>query len=166
MRNKLLAGTLLLGLSGSMIAASRDVHGSASPACRVQGVWEMVASIQAGKRTEFQGATQRKLVTKKHWMWLAAATRRDTLPLRTPLDTANYYSINGGYGTYDVSDHRYIEHIDAFVEPKLQGKSLTASCRIEGKQWFHTFLASDLATQPAAAPASRDSITEIWKRVE
>ena len=166
MTKKLIAATMLLGISGSVIAASRDLHGSAPPACKVQGVWEMVASVQAGKRTEFTGAQERKLVTKKHWMWLSAATRRDTLPLKTPLDTANYYAINGGFGTYDVSGHRYTEHIDVFVAPALQGKSLTASCRVEGKQWFHTFLASDLATQPAATPASRDSITEIWRRVE
>jgi hypothetical protein len=165
MTNKLLSAAMLLGISGSVIAAGRDVRGSAPPACRVQGVWDLVASVQAGKRTEFTG-TQRKVVTKKHWMWLGAAARRDTLPLRTPLDTANYYSIGGGYGTYDVSSHRYIEHIDVFVAPKLQGRSLVASCRIEGNRWYHTFLSSDLSTGPSATPASRDSITEIWRRVE
>lgn len=166
MTKRMLSAAMLLGISGSVIAAGRDVHGSAPPACKVQGVWEMIASIQAGKRAEFTGVTERKLVTRKHWMWLSAATRRDTLPLKTALDTANYYGINGGYGTYDVSGHRYTEHIDVFVAPALQGKSLTASCRIEGKQWFHTYLASDLGPQPAPASASKDSITEIWKRVE
>jgi hypothetical protein len=166
MTNKLLAATMLLGISGSVIAAGRDVHGSAPPACRVQGVWDMVARVQAGKRTEFTGAQQRKIVTKKNWMWLEAATRRDTLPLKTPLDTANYSSIGGGFGTYDVSGHHYTEHIDVFVAPRLQGKSLTATCRIDGNQWFHTFLASDLSTGPSATPASKDSVTEIWRRVE
>jgi hypothetical protein len=166
MTNKLLAATMLLGVSGSVIAASRDVHGSAPPACQVQGVWDLVASVQAGKRTEFTGAQQRKVVTKKHWMWLAGATRRDTLPLRTALDTANYYSVSGGFGTYDVSGHRYTEHIDVFIDPKLQGKSLTASCRIDGNQWHHTYLASDLSTQAGAVPMSKDSVTEIWRRVE
>lgn len=167
MKNKLLAATMLLGISGSVIAAGRNVPSSPPKACRVQGVWDLVASVQAGKRTEFTG-TQRKVVTKKHWMWLGASARRDTLPLKTPLDTANYYSIGGGYGTYDVSGNHYIEHIDVFVEPKLQGKSLTASCRVEGKQWFHTFLASDLSTPGAVpmTPASKDSVTEIWRRVE
>ena len=166
MTKKMLAATMLLGISGSVIAASRDVHGSAPPACRVQGVWDLVGSVQAGKRTNFTGALQRKIVTKKHWMWLEGAARRDTLPLKTALDTANYYSINGGAGTYDVSDHRYTEHIEFFVDPKLQGKSLTASCRIVGNQWFHTFLASDLSTGPSATPMSRDSVTEIFRRVE
>ena len=166
MTRKLLSVTMLLGISGSVIAAGRDLHSSAPPACKVQGVWEMVASIQAGKRTEFSGATQRKIVTRKHWMWLAAATRRDTLPLKTPLDTANYYATSGGYGTYEVSGHRYTEHIDVFVAPALQGKNLTASCRVEGKQWFHTYLSSDLGAQPPAASASKDSVTEIWRRIE
>jgi hypothetical protein len=166
MTNKLLAATMLLGISGSVIAAGRDVHGSAPPACRVQGVWDLVASVQAGKRTEFTVGRQRKIVTKKHWMWLEAANRRDTLPLKTPLDSAHYYALNGGFGTYDVSGHRYTEHINLFVAPRLEGKSLTASCRVEGKQWFHTFLASDLSTGPSATPMSKDSVTEIWRRVE
>ncbi len=166
MTKKLLAATMLLGISGSVIAANRDVHGAAPPACRVQGVWDLVASVQAGKRTEFTGALQRKIVTKKHWMWLAGSSRRDTLPMRTALDTANYYSIGGGAGTYNVSGNHYTEHIEFFVDPKLQGKSLTASCRVAGNQWFHTYLPSDLSTGPSATPMSRDSVTEIFRRVE
>ncbi len=166
MTNKLLAATMLLGISGSVIAATRAPRGSAPPACRVQGVWDLVANIQAGKRTEFTGAHQRKIVTKKNWMWLVGASRRDTLPLRTALDTANYYSVGGGFGTYDVSANHYTEHLDVFVDPSLQGKSLKASCRVDGNRWYHTFLASDLGAQPPAPTASRDSITEIWRRVE
>jgi hypothetical protein len=166
MTRKLLGLTMLLGISGSVIAAGRDLHSSAPPACKVQGVWEMVANIQAGKRTEFTGAQERKIVTKKHWMWLVSANRRDTLPLRTPLDSANFYSIGGGFGTYDVSGHKYTEHIDGFVDPRFQGRSLTASCRTEGKQWFHTWAIKDLNTPVAGAPVSTDSVTEIWRRVE
>lgn len=166
MTNKLLAATLLLGISGSVIAATRAPDRAAPPACRVQGVWDLVANIQAGKRTEFSGAQQRKIVTKKNWMWLVGASRRDTLPLRTALDTANYYSVGGGFGTYDVSGNHYTEHIGIFVDPSLQGKSLKASCRVDGNRWYHTFLASDLGPQPPAPTASRDSITEIWRRVE
>ena len=165
MTKKLLAATMLMGISGTMLAANRDVLGSAPAACKVQGVWERTATIQAGKRTEFTGAKQRKLVTKKHFMWLADATRRDTLPLRTALDTARFYAINGGSGTYDVSGHKYTEHIDLFVDPRLEGKSLTASCRVEGNRWYHVFRASDIDT-PLAGTAPADSVTEIWRRVE
>jgi len=166
MTNKLLGAAMLLGVSGSVIAAGRDVHGSAPPACAVQGVWDLVASVQAGKRTEVTGFRQRKIVTKKNWMWLEAASRRDTLPLKTPLDTANYYAMSGGFGTYDVSEHRYTEHMDLFVAPILQGKSLVASCRTEGNQWFHTFLASDLNSPGGPTSTSKDSVSEVWRRVE
>ena len=168
MTKKLLTAIVLLGTSVTVLATTRNVRGSAAPACRVQGVWELVASVQSGKRTEFTGARERKIVTKKHWMWLSATSRRDTLPLRTPLDSARVYSVFGGSGTYDISGHRYTEHIDLFVDPRLQEKSLTASCRITGNQWYHTYLTSDLNSpvSGAAARASTDSITEIWRRVE
>ncbi len=167
MTKKLLAATMLLGISGTVVASNRDVHGSAPPACRVQGVWERVATIQAGKRQEFTGARQRKVVTKKHFMWLTAATRRDTLPLRTALDSARFYAIQGGSGTYNVVGHKYTEHIDLFVDQRLEGKSLPTSCRIEGNRWYHTYLPSDIDTPLAGAgPASTDSTTEIWRRVE
>lgn len=167
MTKKLLATTLLLGISGTVLASNRDVLGSAPPACRVQGVWERVATIQAGKRTEFTGAHQRKIVTKKHFMWLISATHRDTLPLKTALDSAAYFAVQGGSGTYNVVGHKYTEHIDLFVDQRLEGKSLTTSCRIEGTQWYHTYLASDIDTPLAgAARMSTDSTTEIWRRVE
>lgn len=166
MMKKLLAATMLLTISGSVIAARRDGQGSAPPACQVQGVWDLVATVQAGKRTEFSGAVQQKVVTQKRFMWLAGASRRDTLPLRTQLDSANYYAMSGGAGTYNVSGHRYIENIELFVDPKLEGKSLIASCRVTGNQWFHTYLPSDLESGPSAASMSRDSITEIFRRVE
>ena len=166
MRKQLLAATMLLGISGTVLVSNRDALGSAPAACKVQGVWEMTAQIQAGKRTEFTGARERKIVTRKHWMWLEGANRRDTLPLRTPLDSARYYAISGGAGTYDVSGHRYTEHIDLFVFPQFEGKSLTASCRIEGNRWYHSWRASDLETPVAGSPMSADSVTEIWRRVE
>ncbi len=167
MTKNLLAATLLFGISGTVLASNRDVHGAAPPACRVQGVWERVATIQAGKRQEITGARQTKIVTKKHFMWLTAATRRDTLPLRTVLDSARFSAIAGGSGTYEVVGHKYTEHIDLFVDPRLEGKSLTTSCRIDGNRWYHTYLESDIDTPLAGAGRmSTDSTTEIWRRVE
>jgi hypothetical protein len=166
MTKKLLAGTMLVALSGSLIAARNDVKVSTAPTCQVQGVWNLIATLQAGKRTEFSGAVQQKVVTPKHFMWLSGASRRDTLPLRTPLDSANYYAMSGGAGTYSVSGHRYVEHIELFIDPKLEGKNLVASCRVAGNQWFHTYLPSDLESGANAAAMSRDSITEIFQRVE
>ena len=166
MTKKLLAATMLLGISGTVLASNRDVLGSSPAACRVQGVWERVATIQSGKRTNYTGAWERKIVTKKHFMWLGGATRRDTLPLVTALDSARFYAINGGSGTYDVAGHKYTEHIDRFVDPRLEGKSLTTSCRVDGNQWYHTYLARDIDTPLAGRSMPADSVTEIWNRLE
>jgi hypothetical protein len=166
MTKKLLAATMLLGISGTVLVSNRDVLGSAPAACKVQGVWERTATIQKGKRTEFAGGKQYKLVTRTHYTWLYAATRRDTLPLRTSLDSASFYSMSGGYGTYKVSGHKYTEQLDVFVDPRLEGKSLAASCQVEGNQWIHTYRESDLGTPTPGTTASPDSTTEIWRRVE
>ena len=165
MRKKLIAVTMVLGISGTLVAANRDAHGSAAAGCKVQGVWERVATIQAGKRSEFVGARQHKVVTKKHFMWLTSASRRDTLPLRTSLDSAVYFGVAGGSGTYKIAGNKYTENVELFVDPRLEGKSLTSSCRISGNQWFHTYWASDIDV-PVAGRAVTDSTTEIWRRVE
>lgn len=167
MKKKLLGATMLLGISGTVLASNRDALGSAPPNCRVQGVWQRVATIEAGKRQEYTGARQHKLVTKKHHMWLAEATRRDTLPLVTAADSSRFFWMNGGSGTYEVAGNRYTERLDLFSDPRLEGKTLKATCRIVGNNWYHSFVASQLAAPVAgAAPASTDSITEIWRRLE
>jgi hypothetical protein len=165
MRKKLIAMTMVLGISGTLIAANRDVQGSAAAACNVQGVWERVATIQAGKRSEFVGARQQKVVTKKRFMWLTSASRRDTLPLVTSLDSAVFSRVAGGSGTYKVAGNKYTESIELFVDPRLEGKTLTSSCRTSGNQWFHTYFASDIDLPVAGRPVV-DSTTEIWRRVE
>jgi len=165
MTKKLLAATMLLGISGTVLGSDRDVLGSAPAACRVQGVWERVATIQSGKRTDFTGARQRKIVTKKHFMWLTTAARRDTLPFRTALDSARFYAMSGGFGTYEVAGHKYTEHIHLFVDPRTEGKTFTTSCRVSGNQWYHTYLASDIDV-PMPGRSATDSTTEIWRRVE
>ncbi len=169
MMQKLLAATMLLGISGSTLAFHRNTSPSAAAAaapCRIQGAWERVATIQASKRTEFTGARQTKFVGKKHYMWLAGETRRDTLPLRTVADTARFYAMSGGFGTYELVGDHYTEHLDVFVDPKLEGKTLKASCRVDGNRWYHTFLESDLAASVAGRPPVTDSVTEVWRRVE
>jgi hypothetical protein len=165
MTKKLLAATMVLGISGAVLAANRDARGSAQRACRVQGVWERVATLQSGKRQEYTGARQRKIVTKKHHMWLNSAARRDTLPLRTLADTLNFYWVSGGSGTYEVAGSRYTEHLDMFSDPRVEGKSLKASCRVDGNRWYHTIRPADIDSR-AVGQAAADSITEVWRRVE
>jgi hypothetical protein len=165
MTKRIFAVTMVLGISGTLLAANGDARGSAQRTCRVQGVWERVATLQSGKRQEYTDARQRKVVTKKHHMWLNSAARRDTLPLRTTVDTLNFYWVSGGSGTYEVAGSRYTEHLDMFTDPRLEGKKLTASCRVDGNRWYHTFLPSDIDS-PAPGQAAADSITEVWRRVE
>jgi hypothetical protein len=167
MKKRLLGATVLLGVSGTLLGLNSDVSGAAQRTCRVEGVWERVATVQSGKRTEFTGGRQRKLVTKKHHMWLSAENARDTLPLRTAADSSRFYWVNGGSGTYQLAGNLYTENLDLFSDPRLQGKSLKARCRTEGNMWYHTFVASDLdIPAPGAARASADSTMEIWRRVD
>lgn len=164
MKTKLLAVTTLFAVSATMLAASGNVSNSAAPACRVQGVWERVSTIQGGKTTAYAGAKQRKVVTKRNYMWLGEETRRDTLPLRTVADTARYYGMSGGSGRYEVVGNKYIEHLDLFVDPKLEGKVFTATCRVEGNTWYHSFRSSDLGDTTLAGRSG--PTTEVWRRVE
>lgn len=163
---RLLVVTMVLGISGATLAFDRNTSPSTAAPCRIQGAWERVATIQARKRTEYTGARQTKFVGKKHYMWIAGESRRDTLPLRTVADTARVFSMGGGFGTYELVGDRYTEHLDLFVDPRLQGKTLKASCRVDGNRWYHTFLASDLAIPVAGQTVSTDSTTEVWRRVE
>lgn len=163
MMKGILAATIVLATSGAVIVASGDLRGSVPPACRVQGVWERVATIQAGKRTEFTGFREFKIVTRSNYMWLSDATRRDTLPLKTLADTANYYKFFGGSGTYKVVGNKYTEHLTLFFNPKYEGQDFTFSCRVEGNTWFHSILTSAFGDTTAAG---RDTTTEVWRRIE
>lgn len=163
---KVLAATVLLGIAGSTLAFARNTQRPAPPACNVRGAWERVATIQLRKRTAFTGARQTKIVGKKHFMWLLGETRRDTLPLRTTSDSARVFTMSGGFGTYELAGNHYTERLDLFVNPRLEGKTLRAHCRTDAAHWYHTFLASDLDIPVAGRAVSRDSTTEVWRRVE
>jgi hypothetical protein len=134
---------------------------SPKAACRPQGVWQLVEITVQGKAqpVTFQ---QRKLVTKGHWVWLAQALKRDTLPLTTPADSLGAFFLNGGAGTYGVVGNTYTETIDFFNDWRYEGKSLAAHCRMEGDRWYHSYDEADLA--PAGAP--HDTVVEVWRRVE
>ena len=164
MTRTILTAATLVGISATLVAATHYPNHSIPPACRLNGVWDRVATIQAHKRTPFSGGIQRKMLTNKNFMWAFLESRRDTLPLKTVADTARYYGMSGGAGRYQVVGSKYIEHLDMFVDPKFEGKSLTATCRVEGNTWYHTFLNSDLGDTTLAG--RRDSVTEVWRRVE
>lgn len=165
MTRNLLAGAMLLGISGITFASHREVSGSPAPACRLQGVWDLESNLLNGKAQPVSGFQQRKIMTRKHFMWLSQATRRDTLPLKTALDSARYYSSPGGSGTYTVTGRNVTEHIDYFVDPSFLGRDFHATCRTEGNRWYHTYY-SDFYTDSATRRSRRDTTTEVFRRVE
>lgn len=164
MERKLIAGVMLVALSGGLIAARRDAHGSAQQACDVQGVWNMISYTYKGATHDVSSTKSRKIVTKKYWMGITMDSRRDTIPLLSALDSARHFAMSGGSGHYRVSGNRYTEQLEFFSDPKMLGKTMTATCRTEGARWYHTYRLSDLA--PQTTNASRDSVTEVFIRAE
>jgi hypothetical protein len=133
-----------------------------SAACPVRGVWELV-SVSVDGKDQPLAIRQWKVVTGRHFMWLAQAGRRDTLPLQTQLDTLRVYRLDGGAGTYTTSGDNYVENIDLFVDPSWIGTSFRAKCRIEGGQWIHSF---NFPNDTTVARGPYQRIVEVWRRIE
>lgn len=134
-----------------------------NPACPVRGVWELASISVDGKDQPLAGARQWKVVTDRHFMWLAQAGRRDTLPLQTLVDTLRMYRLDGGAGTYTTSGDDYVERIDLFVNPSWIGMSFRAKCRTEAGQWIHSF---NFPNDTTAARGRYQRIVEVWRRIE
>jgi len=132
--------------------------------CPVRGVWELVSVTNNGKDQPLNGARQVKIVTQRHWMWVGQDARRDTLPLKTLVDTLRRNSIGGGAGTYTATANAYVENIEVFADPTWLGKRWQATCRVEGNRWYHSYPFPQDSTGVA-----RDSIAhivEVWRKVE
>lgn len=139
-------------------------HDSNPPAgCPVRGAWELVSVSQDGKDQPLAGYRTMKLLTDRHFMFVGQAARRDTLPLKTAMDTLRAYQISGGAGTYTTSGNTYIEHLDLFVIPSWIGTSFRATCRIEGDLWYHSFTDPNDTT---AGPGPYQHFIEVWRRIE
>jgi hypothetical protein len=164
MERKLLAGVMLVAVSGSLIAARRDTHRSAQQACDIQGVWNMVSYTYKGTSHAAGSTKSRKVVTKKYWMGITMDARRDTIPLLSALDSARHFAMSGGSGHYRVAGNKYTEQWEFFSDPNMLGKTMTATCRTEGGRWYHTYRLSDLS--PQTTTPSRDSVTEVYIRAE
>lgn len=159
----LLAGVILLGTSGSLAATRENADGSAQAACRVQGVWKLERVVTNGK-TDSTSTQQRKIMTKRHFMFAGQESRRDTLPLKTYRDSVRYFSDYGGFGTYKVSGSNLTETIEIFPDPTWKGRDFRATCRTTANQWFHGFL-SEFYTD-STGRSRRDTTMEIYSRVE
>src|SRR5256885_2783685 len=80
-----------------LLRATNDVHPDAG--CRVRGVWELVSVSQNGKDQPLAGYRGMKVLTDRHFMFVGQAAKRDTLPLKTELDTLRAYQMSGGGGS-------------------------------------------------------------------
>jgi len=132
--------------------------------CAVRGVWELESITNNGKDQPLNGATEMKIVTQRYWMWIGQDARRDTLPLKTLVDTLRRNSIGGGAGTYAATANAYVENIDFFADPTWLGKPWHATCRVEGNRWYHSY---PFPQDSTGVP--RDSIAhivEVWRKVE
>jgi hypothetical protein len=155
-----------LALSGSRRAVHIKKRGEVTreaAGCQVRGVWELVSVAQDGKDQPLAGYRTMKVLTDRHFMFVGQAARRDTLPLKTAMDTLRAYQINGGAGTYTTSGTTYIEHLDLFVIPSWVGTAFRATCRIEGGLWYHSFTDPNDTT---AGPGPYQHFIEVWRRLE
>ena len=150
------AFVVLVGVVGF---ASRSPVSAASASCSVVGTWDLTGLTVDGKAVPLT-VQQRKVVTAKHFLWIAQALRRDTLPLKTHADSLLYFSVSGGSGSYTLQGNSYVEHIDMFVDPAWLGKDWKATCRTEKDRWLHSY------TTAASGDTPSSSVIEDWRRRE
>lgn len=163
MTRNMLAGAILLTMSGIVAATHENARGSSPPACRVQGVWRIERVVTNGKADSTSGQ-ERKIMTKNHFMWVQQESRRDTLPLKTYRDSARVFSDAGGYGTYTVSGSTVTEHIELFPTPSWIGRDFKATCRTDSNHWVHTWYTD--VYKDSTGRSRRDTVVEFYRREE
>lgn len=151
------AGLLLIG------AAPRARNGDGGVACALRGVWELVSRSVDGKDQPLAGFRERKVVTARHYMWMAHAGKRDTLPFKTEMDRLRALQIAGGAGTYTSSGNTYIEHIELYDYAPEIGTSFKATCRVEGDRWYHIFT---IPNDTSAASGPITHFVQVYRRIE
>ena len=163
MRRVLRGAAICLAIVGVTSLSGSIAASSAKPSCRVLGVWELTGVTNDGK-PQTGVIQQRKIVTKGHFMWISQASRRDTLPLKTPADSLRYYQVAGGAGTYSLAGRSYTEHIAYFFDPTWIGRHWKATCRTEGDRWFHSYTFPTTSDTSSSAPHT--TVIEAWRRIE
>ena len=136
--------TMTFGIWGTSPANSRGSSNIArgrepQAGCPVRGVWDLVSRTIDGKDSPLNGFRERKIVTARHYMWVAHAGKRDTLPFNTELEQLRAMHFEGGAGTYTMSDSTYTEHIELYDNAREIGTSFVAKCRVTGDRWEHIF---------------------------
>lgn len=131
--------------------------------CRVEGVWDLESRSRDESEIPLNGYHQRKVLTRNYFVWIGEDAKRDTLPLRSELDTLRAQRTVGGSGTYKINGNAYSETLDFFTWPEYLGRTLHATCRVVGDRWHHTYT-DPWDTTGAKTPAVR--VTEIWRRIQ
>ncbi|GJG84888.1 hypothetical protein tb265_00690 [Gemmatimonadetes bacterium T265] len=143
-------------------ARPRPGAASPAPACKVEGVWELVSVSYNGQELPRPGYHERKVVARGQFMWLGSDAQRDTIPLRTAGDSLRAFRVAGGAGTYTLTGNTYTEHLEYFYDPRLVGQSIQATCRTEGDRWYHSFTP---ATPSGGAGGQSERLDQVWRRV-
>lgn len=154
---------LALALAGVSTIATVGIT-SARPAapCNVIGTWELVSvSSEGGTNT---GLDERKIVTRRHFMWIAQDSHRDTLPHATAIDSLRINRVDGGSGTWTLSGNSYVEHIDMFSDPSWVKTDFKATCKTTAKRWTHSYMAPAPANSIHAG--QKVQVVEEWRRIE
>jgi hypothetical protein len=161
----LILSTTLATTSLALLGASSSPPRNETPdaGCQVRGVWELVSRSVDGQDRPLAGFRERKVVTADHFMWVAHAGRRDTLPFNTELERLRALQFEGGAGTYTTSGNTYIEHIELYDYAREIGTSFRATCRIVGDRWYHSFT---LPNDTAAATGPILHFVQVYRRIE
>jgi hypothetical protein len=154
---------LALTLAGVSAIATVGIT-TARPAapCNVVGTWALVSVTSEGETTT--GLEERKIVSRKHFMWIAQEPRRDTLPHESATDSMRINRVDGGSGTWTLSGNRYVEHIDMFSDPSWVKTDFKATCRTTANHWTHTYMAPAPANSMHAG--QKVQVVEEWRRIE
>src|SRR2546429_3092217 len=107
---------------------TNDVHPDAG--CRVRGVWELVSVSQNGKDQPLAGYRGMKVLTDRHFMFVGQAAKRDTLPLKTELDTLRAYQMSGGAGGHPPPRTTEIKNNPNLFITRSVGGTFPAAIRI------------------------------------
>ena len=154
-------GVVAVAAVGAVGAGRRPTAPTAGDACDVEGVWESVSLTMDGRRLPTLGRPARKIHTRGHYLEVGAAARRDTLPLRSALDTLRARAVFAGAGRYRVRGDTFIQTVDLFSDPRMEGATLVGRCRTAHDTLVYEF------TIPADRTGSGRAVhvSEAWHRV-
>jgi|SRR6188472_2007605 len=139
-------------IGGVLLVVSLAFDGGArlrvrQPTCAVQGVWVMESSAVDGKPEHLDTYRSQKIVTPTHFAFVS---------------NENGAPSSYGGGTYKVSGGTYTEHLEYFYKSDYLNLDLSASCRVAGSKWYHSF---QWPVIEKGKETRRIKIDEVWRRV-